>query len=307
MIHVENLVKRFGAAVAVDHVSFNVERGDVLGVLGPNGAGKTTTMKMIAGFLPPDGGFVEIDEINVQEQPKDVKLKVGYLAEGIPLYGEMPVHSFLAFVGQTYGLRGDDLNQRLAEVVRSVHLKSVITKRINTLSKGFQRRVGLAQALLADPDYLVLDEPTDGLDPNQKTQVRELIRRISKDKGIILSTHILEEVEPVCNRVIIMHKGQIIVDTTPQGMQELSDDHNAISLEIEGLSGSQLKEQLQANLGLVKIAPMDSSEGCCLVPMNHDQAIAQINKFAQAGGWKIRKLETNRGNLEDVFRQLTKN
>ena len=307
MIHVQNLVKRFGAAVAVDNVSFDVGRGDVLGVLGPNGAGKTTTMKMIAGFLAPDEGFVEIDDINVQEQPKAVKLRVGYLAEGIPLYGEMPVHSFLEFVGKTYGLCGDDLNQRLAAVVRSVHLKDVITKRISTLSKGFQRRVGLAQAMLADPDYLVLDEPTDGLDPNQKTQVRELIRRISKDKGIILSTHILEEVEPVCNRVIIMHKGKIIVDTTPRGLQELSDYHNSISLEIEGLSGSRLQEKLQAVSGLFKITPMVSREGCCLVPVDHDQAVDRINELAKGSGWKIRRLETNTGNLEDVFRQLTKN
>ncbi len=216
MIEITNLSKRFGALTAVDGVSFQVVRGDVLGFLGPNGAGKSTTMKMITGFVAPDAGTVVVGGDDISTHPVEVKRRIGYLPEGAPLYGDMTVTGFLGFIAEIRGYRGPERQKRLDRAVELVNLGSVLGQPVETLSKGFKRRVGLAQAMIHDPEVLILDEPTDGLDPNQKHEVRGLIRAMAKDKAILLSTHILEEVEAVCTRVIIINRGRLVFDGTPQ-------------------------------------------------------------------------------------------
>ncbi|MGH7997166.1 MAG: ABC transporter ATP-binding protein [Opitutaceae bacterium] len=219
MIEVQSLVKNYGAKRAVDGVSFTVRLGDILGFLGPNGAGKSTTMKMITGFLSPDAGRARIDGIDVAAEPVAVKRRIGYLPENAPVYPEMTVDEFLRFMAEVRGFHGAEATAAIERAARLTHLQAVRKQTLETLSKGFKQRVGFAQALLHDPPVLVLDEPTDGLDPNQKHEVRELIKGMAREKAIILSTHILEEVEAICNRVIILSQGRVIVDETPAQFQ----------------------------------------------------------------------------------------
>lgn len=215
MISIQNLTKDFGPVRAVDGISFSVQRGEVLGFLGPNGAGKSTTMKMLTGFLSPTSGHASICGHDIEKAPMAAKKKLGYLPEGAPAYGDMTPAGFLEFVAEIRGLSGDTKRARIEAVVKTVHLQGVLHQSIDTLSKGFKRRVGLAQAILHDPEVLVLDEPTDGLDPNQKHEVRALIRSMASQKAIVLSTHILEEVEAVCTRAIIIARGKLLFDGTP--------------------------------------------------------------------------------------------
>jgi ABC-2 type transport system ATP-binding protein len=219
LIEIERLTKRFGAFTAVDDVSFTVDRGEVVGFLGPNGAGKSTTMKMLAGFVTPTAGTARICGHDVVDEPVAVKRSLGYLPEGAPTYPEMSVSGFLAFVARIRGYRGSEATDRIARAMRLTTLEGVRLQPIETLSKGFKRRVGLAQALLHDPPVLVLDEPTDGLDPNQKHEVRELIRAMATEKAIVISTHILEEVDAVCSRAIIIARGRVVVDATPKALE----------------------------------------------------------------------------------------
>lgn len=217
MVVVENLVKDYGDLRAVDGVSFEVKKGDILGFLGPNGAGKSTTMKMITGFLAPTAGRASVDGFDVQKHPMEAKKRIGYLPESSPAYPEMTVVEFLTYVAETRGFRTrDEIHDRLANVIVKCHLQTVQNQAIETLSKGYRQRVGVAQAILHDPPVLVLDEPTDGLDPNQKHEVRKLIKAMAEDKAIILSTHILEEVEAICNRIIVIDQGKVCVNETPE-------------------------------------------------------------------------------------------
>ena len=220
MISVKNLRRTFGSIVAVDDISFDVETGQVLGFLGPNGAGKSTAMKMLACFLAPDSGTASVCGHDIITDPVAVRRSIGYLAENAPMYGEMTVAGFLNFVCDARDIKGKDRKQALDKIVPSCAIESVYHQTIDTLSKGYKRRVGLAQALIHDPDVLILDEPTDGLDPNQKYEVRRLISNMAKDKCIIVSTHILEEVEAVCTRTIIIAKGKMLVDSTPDELKQ---------------------------------------------------------------------------------------
>jgi gliding motility-associated transport system ATP-binding protein len=219
MIEVKGLVKTYGQKRAVDGVSFMVRRGDILGFLGPNGAGKSTTMKMITGFLRPDAGTATVDGVDVTVDPVAVKRKLGYLPENSPVYPEMTVTEFLAFIAEIRGFRGEARQKQVERAIGLTHLEPVRRQTLETLSKGYKQRVGFAQALLHDPSALVLDEPTDGLDPNQKNEVRTLIKGMAAQKAVILSTHILEEVEAICNRVIIISLGRVVADETPAQLQ----------------------------------------------------------------------------------------
>jgi ABC-2 type transport system ATP-binding protein len=225
-IEVRALDRRFGPIHAVRGISFSVNHGEVLGFLGPNGAGKSTTMKMITGFLEPSGGTVAVNGLDVQEEPLRVKAQIGYLPEGAPCYGEMTVARFLDFIGEIRGLDGAARSERVARVVRQIHLEAVLQQSIETLSKGFKRRVGVAQAILHDPDVLIMDEPTDGLDPNQKHEVRSLIRDMAQKKAIVISTHILEEVDAVCSRAIIIAAGRLLFDGTPAELRARSSNND---------------------------------------------------------------------------------
>ena len=220
MIKVKNLCRSFGPIVAADNVSFNIEKGDVLGFLGPNGAGKTTVMRMLACFIRPDSGTASVCGHDILQNPVEVRRSLGYLAENSPAYGEMTVGGFLDFVCDVRQINGKQRKQTLDRIVPMCSIESVYHQTIETLSKGYKRRVGLAQALIHDPQVLILDEPTDGLDPNQKHEVRGLINKMAKDKCIIVSTHTLEEVESVCSRTIIISKGRVLVDSTPGKLKE---------------------------------------------------------------------------------------
>ncbi len=225
MIKIEKLNKQFGHLIAVKDVSFSVKPGEVLGFLGPNGAGKSTTMKMITGFLTPTSGDIHVCDFDVSEKPIQAKKRIGYLPEGAPSYGEMTPIQYLEFIADVRELSGQLKVERKKEVIERLHLDKVLNQSIETLSKGFKRRVGLAQAILHDPEVLILDEPTDGLDPNQKHEVRELIKNIAPEKVIVISTHILEEVDAICTRAIIIADGQILADDTPNGLRNKSSNN----------------------------------------------------------------------------------
>jgi ABC-2 type transport system ATP-binding protein len=247
LISADGLVKRFGSLTAVDGVSLRVARGEVVGFLGPNGAGKSTTMKMIAGFLEPDAGRAAIGGVDVAADPVGAKRRLGYLPEGAPAYGEMTVGAFLDFCARMRGLRGHRLNDRLAEMVERVDLADVWNRPIETLSKGFRRRVGIAQALVHDPDALILDEPTDGLDPNQKHEMRALIRAIAPGKAIIVSTHILEEVEALCTHAVVIAAGRVVADETPHDLAARGAKPAAVAVTV----GSPEPETVVSRLGTV--------------------------------------------------------
>ncbi|NND44756.1 MAG: ATP-binding cassette domain-containing protein, partial [Xanthomonadales bacterium] len=233
MIECDGLSKHYGHFAAVDAMSFTVDEGQVLGFLGPNGAGKSTTMKMIAGCLTPTAGSVSVYGHDVAREPLASKSMIGYLPEGAPGYDEMTPAAFLGFIADIRGLKGQQRRSRIDEVINQLHLEPVLYQPFDTLSKGFKRRVGLAQAILHDPKVLILDEPTDGLDPNQKHEVRNLIRGMSRDKIIIISTHILEEVHAVCNRAIIIARGKLLADDTPTALEARSARHNAVTLSLQ--------------------------------------------------------------------------
>ena len=246
MIKLQNLVKRFGPLNAVNSISMAVGRGEVVGFLGPNGAGKSTTMKIITGFLPATSGTVEVCGFDVGEKPVEVQKRLGYLPEGAPAYGDMTPASFLDFVAQVRGYRGAEKQVCIEQVVEKTSLKSVLDQSIETLSKGFKRRVGLAQAMLHDPPVLIMDEPTDGLDPNQKHHVRNLIREMAADKAVIVSTHILEEVEAVCTRAVIISEGRLVADGTPEQLIGRSSIHNAVRIELEPAELDLAKPAIEA-------------------------------------------------------------
>lgn len=225
-ISITSLNKRFGAIKAVQDLTFTISKGEVLGFLGPNGAGKSTTMKMITGFLEPTSGAITVDGHDVAQEPIKAKAAIGYLPEGSPAYGEMKVRHFLGFIAEIRGFKGATKKQRVDKVIETIHLESVANQTIETLSKGFKRRVGIAQAILHDPNILIMDEPTDGLDPNQKHEVRKLIKDMAKEKAIIISTHILEEVDAVCSRAIVIASGKLLFDGTPNEFINISKNKN---------------------------------------------------------------------------------
>jgi len=306
MIKTEHLTKRYETLTAVDDVSFEVKPGEVLGFLGPNGAGKTTTMRMLAGFISPTGGTASICGHDIETDTLAAKASLGYLPEGAPSYGEMTVYEFLDFIADLRQLKGERRTQRLAYVIGRLQLEKVLAQTIDTLSKGFRRRVGLAQALIHDPPVLILDEPTDGLDPNQKHEVRTLINEMARDKIIVISTHILEEVDAVCTRAIIIARGKIVADDTPQGLATRSRYHNAVSLRLERVD--QLAAARSAISALPNVAEVEVSEregSLTALPRKGASILASLNELAARQGLKLKELHLESGRLDEVFRTIT--
>ena len=307
MITTKHLSKRYGTKLAVDDLSFSVSAGEVLGFLGANGAGKSTTMRMIAGFLSPSAGEVSVCGHDIEREPVAAKSCIGYLPEGAPLYGEMTVGEFLDFVADIRGLSGETRRRRRAEVIERLELEPVIGQVIETLSKGFRRRVGLAQALIHDPQVLILDEPSDGLDPNQKHEVRRLINELSKDKLVIVSTHILEEVHEVCTRAIIIADGRIVVDESPAALEARSRYHNAVSLRFEKPEQLETARSAIAALPEVDGVELDSRElRMTAVAKPGARALPAISAIIAGNGWDVPELHLETGRLDEVFRSLTR-
>jgi len=305
MLKVDGLTKHYGSLAAVDGISFSVESGEVLGFLGPNGAGKTTTMRMIAGFVTPSAGTAEVCGFDVQSAPLEAKARLGYLPEGAPGYGEMTPRQFLNFIADIRGI-GANTATRLDEVVGTLHLESVIDRPIDLLSKGFRRRVGLAQALIHEPEVLILDEPTDGLDPNQKYEVRQLINNMAKDKLIVISTHILEEVDAVCTRAIIIAQGKVLADDTPAGLEARSRYHNAVSLKLK--DGSDLDGARRAIESLPEVDSVEldiNIRRMTAFPRNGSTVLPAVSELSAEQEWEVQELHLESGRLDEVFRDIT--
>jgi ABC-2 type transport system ATP-binding protein len=306
MIDCQNLVKHYGPLLAVDDLSFQVSPGEVLGFLGPNGAGKTTTMRIVAGFVPPSSGRVAVCGYDIATEATAAKRCVGYLPEGAPSYPEMTPRSFLEFVADIRRMRGESRRARLEQVYGLLHLEPVLEQSIDTLSKGYKRRVGLAQAILDDPKVLILDEPTDGLDPNQKHEVRQLINHMAKDKIIIISTHLLEEVEALCNRAIIIAHGRLLADDTPANLEARSKFHNAVSMKLGDLSLLNEVNDAIATLSEVERTELDkSSNTLTAFPVPGKLPLTAISELAATRGWEFAELHLESGRLDEVFRTIT--
>jgi ABC-2 type transport system ATP-binding protein len=306
MIKTERLSKRYATLTAVDDVSFEVHPGEVLGFLGPNGAGKTTTMRMLAGFIAPTSGTASICGHDIETDTLAAKRSIGYLPEGAPLYGEMTVQSFLEFIADLRGLTGGARARRLDYSIGRLQLATVLEQTIETLSKGFRRRVGLAQALLQDPPVLILDEPTDGLDPNQKHEVRTLINEMSRGKIIIISTHLLEEVDAVCTRAIIIARGRIVADDTPQSLAARSRYHNAVSLRLDNAQDLARARDAIAALPLVASVEMSERDArLTALPRAGAQILPSLSELAAREGMHFKELHLESGRLDEVFRTIT--
>jgi len=302
MIEAKSLCKSYGFFKAVDNLSFTVEAGQVLGFLGPNGAGKSTTMKMLTGFLIPTSGSALINGIDVVEHSVAARKSIGYLPEGAPSYGEMTVQQFLMFVARARLIDKKDVTGSVEKSIDQLNLSKVKHQAIETLSKGFKRRVGLAQAIIHDPQVLILDEPTDGLDPNQKREVRGLIRAMAKDKIIIISTHILEEVAAVCNRVMIIANGKLLADDSPQGLIARSRYHNAVSLVVE------TPEKVASALAeLPQVGKVEIKEGeLTLFPNSEKGLLEAVTAAISENQWRVSALRLEAGRLDEVFHSITR-
>ncbi len=333
MISIRNISKRFGAGarsiLAVDGVSLEVGAGEVLGFLGPNGAGKSTTMKMVTGFLTPTSGSAVVCGRDVVEDPVGVKSAIGYLPEGAPNYPDMTPLAFLDFIAQVRGFSGAEKRRKIDAAVERVHIGGVMRQPIETLSKGFKRRVGLAQAMLHEPPVLILDEPTDGLDPNQKHDVRNVIRTLASQGGassgraVVLSTHILEEVEAVCTRAVIIAKGKVLVDGTPAQLRAMSKYHNAVTLTlVPPMTAAGEPINLAKELAAIRwvadvedqgvrhvpVSPAGAGgprQTCTLVPKGGRPLLGDVTSLAKSKGWTIETISVEQGRLDDVFRDLT--
>ena len=304
MIEVSDLVKRYGNFSAVSGISFSVKQGDILGFLGPNGAGKSTTMKMITGFLKPSSGRVLIEGNDVLDSTIEAQRLIGYLPEGAPSYDEMSVENFLSFICEARDLRGHSQVKALSRVIDMMSLSTVLKQRIQTISKGFKRRVGLAQAILHDPKVLILDEPTDGLDPNQKHEVRKMIRNLSADKIVVVSTHILEEVSAVCNRAIILNEGKIVSDSTPSLLLEKSKYHGAVSIQSDPIRIKELAENLGKQPFVFDLE--QAEKDLTLFPFDGDHdLLTKVIDACKKNEWEMPSIRSEEGRLDEVFRTLT--
>ena len=299
-IHIQSLSKFYGKQKALNEISFEVKKGEILGFLGPNGAGKSTTMKIITGYLSADSGTVKVCGLDSQEHPIQIKKHIGYLPENNPLYYEMYIHEYLAFIGGIYKLKGTKLKNRIEKVIELCGLEPEQNKKIGALSKGYKQRVGLAQALIHDPEVLILDEPTTGLDPNQLVEIRALIKKISAEKTVIFSTHIMQEVEALCTRVLIIKKGSILTD---KPIEEIRNAHTTNSYEVEFEQAIEENELLSI-VGIERIEAL-SEHNFKLHSKSTDDLRARIFKKAVEKNWVLIGLKKNKNSIESIFQELT--
>jgi ABC-2 type transport system ATP-binding protein len=303
-----NLGRNFGEICAVDRVSFEVKTGEVLGFLGPNGAGKSTTMKMLTGFLTPSFGTALVGGYDVVDNPREVRASLGYLPENAPLYGEMSVVDFLSFIAEVRALDSAERKNAIGRVVEMTSLGSVLNQRIETLSKGFRRRVGLAQALIHDPKILILDEPTDGLDPNQKHDVRKLIRAMAREKCIVLSTHILEEVDEVCSRAIIISKGRIVADDSPDNLRSRSNSCGAVTVRFQSSVSREVGKEIAKLPEAARVESRDLRGGDFSItafPNRSAKLLPSVVRLVEAKSWDYVDLRLESGQIDEVFREIT--
>jgi ABC-2 type transport system ATP-binding protein len=311
MIKVENLVKNFGPKLAVNDVSFNVERGEVLGFLGPNGAGKSTTMRMVTGFIPPSSGRIQVGGYDMLSDPIPAKRLIGYLPENAPSYADMSVSGFLNFTAEMRGIAGDARKRSVNRAVELCMLENVLYQNIDTLSKGFRHRTCLAQSIIHDPDILIMDEPTDGLDPNQKHDVRNLIKRMGANKAIIFSTHILEEVDAACSRVIIIDRGKIVANGTPDELRRRSHLAGAVTVVVSGVTAAQLSEGLTTIAGVTRVETLVEAPEQATVraypeaPERKPELVRAVMELVAQRQWRIEDLRTEEGHFDEVFRSIT--
>ena len=308
LLVVDQLTKHFGPLLAVDGVSFDLQRGEMLGFLGPNGAGKSTTMRMITGYVPPTSGRISVCGLDLAKAPIEVRRRIGYLPEGAPAYGDMTPLGLLRFTAELRGLTGATQRQRIDAMVDLLELKSVLRRPVETLSKGFKRRVGLALALLHDPDVLILDEPTDGLDPNQKHHVRGLLKAMAAVKAIIISTHILEEVEALCTRAIVIARGRIVVDARPAELEARSSYHNAVALRLPADQVGRAREVVGGVPGVLRVEQNradGASAELLAFPAQGADILDPVCRAIERAGLAVNEVFVERGRLDEEFRQLT--
>jgi ABC-2 type transport system ATP-binding protein len=308
LIKTHGLIKRFGDITAVNGISLSVKRGEVLGFLGPNGAGKSTTMKMITGFLAPDEGTVNVAGIDMATNPIAAKKSIGYLPEGAPAYGDMTARSFLKFIAEIRGFDGADRDRKVDAVEDRTGLAGVMDQRIETLSKGYKRRVGLAQAILHDPEVLILDEPTDGLDPNQKYHVRSLIEEMATNKAIVVSTHILEEVEAVCSRAVIIDRGRVVADGTAEELQRRLPYHNAVAVTVAADASAMALAAMKAIGGVSGVEEVSKANGHAhlrALSAGNGEIIGAVAAALRDKSIGVDQIYVERGRLDDVFREIT--
>jgi gliding motility-associated transport system ATP-binding protein len=307
MIKVRDLTKHFGSKRAVDGISFEVQRGEVLGFLGPNGAGKSTTMRMITGFVTPTSGSVTVGGFDMLENPIPAKRLVGYLPENAPAYTDMTVHGFLSFAAEIRGLRGEARAKAVRRAAELCFLEPVLFQSVDTLSKGYRHRTCFAQSIIHDPDILVLDEPTDGLDPNQKHEVRQLIRKMGQNKAIIFSTHILEEVDAACSRAIIIDRGKIVANGTPEELRRKSEWDGAVTLRVHGVPADAVQQRLKSLRSAKKTLVKSAGERVTVTVFPRTSGDVDLTRevIEATNGWSVDELRTEEGRLDDVFRSIT--
>ncbi len=305
MIKVEGLTKYYGDFLAVDGISFEVNRGEIVGLLGPNGAGKTTTLRILTGYLLPSSGSVKIKDYDIYNDLREIKRIIGYLPEQTPLYTDMLVYDYLSFIGDSKNIKGENLLQELKRVADICKIRDVMHKSISELSKGYKQRVGLAAALLGDPEILVLDEPTSGLDPNQIIEIREIIKEIGKEKTVLFSTHILSEAEATCDRLVIIHKGKIVADGKTEDLKR-GGDRFSVEVELEGVKGKDAADELKKVDGVDDIDVIKENGSVKLAIYGDRDFRRELYSLIKSKDWSLLEFVRKSETLEEIFRKLTR-